>query len=359
MKKNNNSVNNDFIYLSTLFSEILKFKKLIFYITISIFLISIIYVISIPNIYKSSSTFYPHYEKMQTNGLKQLAGIAGLSLNSDVNQDVPPNLYPNILSAVDFKKQILSIELNINDNQINYYDYLKDKVESSFLSLILSPINIIRELLSNQINKSFSKKNNENILVISDEEFKIHELLENLINIEVNEKDGYIFLSVIDKNPLVSSIVATNAEQILQKKIIEFKLKNINSVYEFTIQQFEVAKNNLYKIQEDLANFKDSNKNIKSDLFLNQKNRLENELTIAKNIYNELALSKERSAIEVKRNTPIFTIINPVVVPNKKHEPNRTKLVLIITILGLFMSTGIIFLKIQIQSILKSFNNKN
>ena len=41
-----------------------------------------------------------------------------------------------------------------------------------------------------------------------------------------------------------------------------------------------------------------------------------------KNIYNELALYVEKTAIDVK-NTPIFSIIKPVVIPKKKSDPKE------------------------------------
>ena len=103
------------------------------------------------------------------------------------------------------------------------------------------------------------------------------------------------------KNPKVSAIIAKKANDLLQKNIIEYKLKNINEVFEFTSSQLEISKNNLYKIQDSLANFRDSNKSIKSDIFLNKLNRLETEVNILKNVYNELAITKEKIAIDVKK----------------------------------------------------------
>ena len=139
---------------------------------------------------------------------------------------------------------------------------------------------------------------------------------------------------VFDKSPEVSSIIAMKSNDILQKSIINFKLKNISDVYNFTLKQLKLAQNNLFEIQDSLANFKDSNKNIKSILFSNQLERLETEYNISKNIYNELAISKERIAIDVRKNTPIFTIINNVVVPNEKHTPTRSIICLYFLIFG-------------------------
>ena len=105
-----------------------------------------------------------------------------------------------------------------------------------------------------------------NILELSQSEYELHNQLTKIINLTVNEK-GFLNLSVVDTNPYVASQIAKTANEILQKSIIDFKIKNINDTYKFINSQLEVAKNNFYLLQDSLAIFRDSNKNIKSDLF--------------------------------------------------------------------------------------------
>ena len=110
---------------------------------------------------------------------------------------------------------------------------------------------------------------------------------------------------------------------------------------------------NFYKLQDSLAVFSDKNRNIKSDLFLNKYSRIESEYNISKNIYNELALSKEKTAIDVKKNTPIFTIIKPVVIPNEKSDPKRSLIVIVFSFIGLVIMTGYTLLKPSLIEIFK------
>ena len=89
----------------------------------------------------------------------------------------------------------------------------------------------------------------------------LHKNLTKLINITLNEK-MVIELSVKDDNPLVASLIAKNVNEILQKKIIDFKLKNLNDTYKFIIEQLNAAKDNFYKLQDSLAIFSDKNKTL-------------------------------------------------------------------------------------------------
>ena len=188
-----------------------------------------------------------------------------------------------------------------------------------------------------------SKKSS--ILSVNEEDYRLHMLLDNLIEINLNESDGFIELNVYDENPFISSQIAKKSEEILQESIINFKIKNVKETYDFTSKALDIAKTNLFKLQDSLALFRDSNKNIKSDLFKNQLNRIETEFNISKNIYNELAITKEKTAIEVRKNTPIFTIINPVVIPNEKIYPTRKKIVIISTFIGLALSSILLILR--------------
>ena len=124
----------------------------------------------------------------------------------------------------------------------------------------------------------------------------------------MNEKDGYIKLKINDENPSVAAQIAKKSEELLQESIINYKLKNLRSVYDFTLSQFESSKKVFYNLPNDLANFRDRNKNIKINLFLNQLSRLESEYNIANTIYSELAINKERTAIEIKKHTNIYYI---------------------------------------------------
>ena len=106
MNKNKMYDEDDSIDIIELLSKIWKSKIFIVKITILFSLIGIIYSLSLNNIYRSSSMFYPHYqinEISNNQGLRGLAGIAGIDLGSNNNSNnIPTNLYPNIINSPEF-----------------------------------------------------------------------------------------------------------------------------------------------------------------------------------------------------------------------------------------------------------------
>ena len=353
MSKKN--IEESYIDIVEILSTLWKSKKIIIKSTIIFSLVGIIYSLILNNIFTASSIFYPHYQKdniTQGQGLRNLAGLAGIELGSQISEIIPPTLYPNIIKSPEFKIEILDTKLDYNEREITYREYLNEtKSKISLKKILLFPISMISSLI---LKNEFKLENqNINILSLSEEEFELHELLTDKIEIELNENEGFIELSVKDYNPIIASKIAKTANDILQKKIIDFKLKNLNDTYEFIISQVEIAKKNFYILQDSLAIFSDKNRNIKTDLFLNQYSRIESEYLLSKNIFNELALNKEKTAIEVKKNTPIFTVIKPVVIPNEKSEPSRGLIVIIFTFFGFIITSAYTVFKPHIAEISK------
>ena len=340
MRQENKILKNDQIDFWESIILIFKNKKIIFKILILSLIIGIIYAFSQKERFKSFSTFYPHFENVNNNAnLRNLAGLAGINLNSEISTNMPTSIYPKLIRSTSFKKNLLNSLIITNNKEISFREYLINKKSFSLFNNFF-----------NSKNKVFDKSNVEdksinNLNVISNSDYKLFKVIDNNINLNLNEDNGFIELIVYDENPEVSTQIAIIAQKKLQESIINFKIKNIEEVFKFTIKQLGIAKKNFYQIQDSLANFRDSNKNIKSDIFKNKLNRLETEYNLSKNIYNELAITKEKIAIDVRKNTPIFTIINEPVVPNERSEPNKTLIIFIFILIGIGISFIWIFLK--------------
>ncbi len=359
MNKNNVEINEeDSIDLIELFSILWLNKKFIVKVTLLFFLVGIAYSLSLKNIYRSSSIFYPHYEKIDnSNNLKSLAGLAGINFYSESSSNIPSSLYPKLISSPIFKRKILDEIINFEGVELSYRDYLLANSSSfNIKGLLVFPITFLGNLIANE--EDIINNNYSDILNFSNEEYKIHQYLTDIILLDLNEKEGFIELSVEDKNPYVASQIAKIAKNILQESIIDFKIKNVNDTYKFISDQLEIAKINFHILQDSLAKFKDKNKNIKSDLFLNQFSRIESEYNLSKNIYNELALNKEKIAIDVRKNTPIFTVIKPVVLPNDKFQPKRSKIVLIYSFLGIIITSFWVLIKNPLYDIISNIRSK-
>ena len=208
-----------------------ELKFFIIKITLVFTLIGLVYSLSLENTFTANSIFYPHYqnnEVSQNQGLRSIAGLAGIDISGQKSENIPPSLYPKIISSPQFKIEMLDSRINLGEKELTYREYLLNKKESqiNLKKIFLSPISFLSKLITNN-NLELSDKNN-GILKLSEEEYSLHENLSGIILLELNDKEGFIQLSVKDNNPLIASQIAKTANYILQKNIISSHFSGIS-----------------------------------------------------------------------------------------------------------------------------------
>jgi len=149
-------------------------------------------------------------------------------------------------------------------------------------------------------NDEKSLSNTSSIYSLTEEDHELFEKLSDVFSLSINDKEGFITMSFVDENKKVAAQVAQTAETLLQKKIIEFKVKSSKELLDFTTTQYNEKKKAFEKLQDQRAVFVDKNINISSTLFQNKLSRIESELNIAQTVVQQLASQVELSQITSK-----------------------------------------------------------
>jgi uncharacterized protein involved in exopolysaccharide biosynthesis len=144
----------------------------------------------------------------------------------------------------------------------------------------------------------------------------------------------------VEGDPLVAAQVAQVTEQILQDWIIDYKIKNAKAQYDFIAKQFEAKQKEFYSIQEQLANYTDRNQNVLAASYLTRLDRLQAEFNLVNTVYSELAKQKEQAAIQLSKDTPTFSVLDPVKVPKVKTGPKKSFYILVAFFTGLICAAG-------------------
>jgi uncharacterized protein involved in exopolysaccharide biosynthesis len=74
--------------------------------------------------------------------------------------------------------------------------------------------------------------------------------------------------------------------------------------------------------QQSLAGLKDNSLGVIFQSAQTRQQVLENELTIAFNVYNQFAVQLEAAKIELKKETPLFRVLEPISLPSPQVEPS-------------------------------------
>ena len=138
---------------------------------------------------------------------------------------------------------------------------------------------------------------------------------------------------------------------MLQEQVIAYKLEKLNDNLLFTQKQYSQKQKEFEGLQDRLALFKDRNQNIASSRFQSQLQRLQSEYDIALSVVQELAKQLETTKLQVNRDTPIFTVIEPVVVPHEREQPKRILIALIWAFLGGILSCAWVLVREPVKEI--------
>jgi uncharacterized protein involved in exopolysaccharide biosynthesis len=263
-------------------------------------------------------------------------------------QEIPPSLYPQIAESIPYRLALL--EAKVGSNDTSFRDYiLAQSGGVAILSLLKKyTIGLPRLLLNKQTDNLYTT-----LYQITEEDKGLFRFLAQVVSIEVDEQEGLVSISVELADRTVAAQIAQAATDLLQSNIIAFKSQSARNNLDFIERQYESKRQEFEEVQDSIAIFKDQNLNITSSLYQNQLSRLESQFTVTSSVFQELAGQVEQAKIQVNKDTPIFTIIEPVSVPLEQSKPKRTMMVIIWTFLGIVFSVGWVIVKTPVQQIIK------
>ena len=357
----NQDQNSDEIDLRDLILPLWKARKQILTIATICGILGGIFGFLAPATYTATSKFLPQTSQAggglsgSLGGLASLAGI-NLSTGAGGGGEISSSLYATVLASSPFQKRILDSKISVNGDSITYRDYLENQ-PSSGLSIIqkytIGLPGTILSLFSNAKPSPASVSDNSGMVPLPDKEYSLRNSLTGKINLTNDKKEGFVILSVAEGNPLIAAQVAKVTEDVLQDWIIEYKIKNAKAQYDFIEKQFEAKQKEFFSIQEQLANYTDRNQNVLAASYLTRLDRLQAEFDLVNTVYSELAKQKEQAAIQLSKDTPTFSVLDPVKVPKEKTGPKKSVYILVAFVVGLISAAGWAFGRKPIQEFLK------
>ena len=177
------------------------------------------------------------------------------------------------------------------------------------------------------------------------EEYMTLKRLKKRIWAEKNENSGVISIVAEFPDPNIAASVAEKAMSGLKEYVTNYRLGKSLRILEFMSSQTEKAKLEFEKAQNNLANFRDANKNIVSAKIQSEEERLQSQYNLAFNLFNGLSQQLEQSRLNVQQETPIFKVLDPVYIPYEKSRPKRSMILIFSIFLGIIFGSGYFLLK--------------
>ena len=338
VKQANQMPQEEEIDLVEVVQKLWKNRKLILKITVVFMVLGVLVALFSPKEYTAGCTMVPQSGDKKVGGnLSGLASMVGINLGGASGGEVlSPTIYPKIVSSIPFKKDLMATPLKFEeyDQPITLLDYY------TIVKYTIGLPGVIINAIRGEDTTMISAGQGSAIQSLSKDEKKMSEMLNDMISLNVNDKDGYVQLSASLGEPLAVAQLAERAQELLQTYITDFKIEKVKSNLTFVEQQYDAAKKRYEKMQDSLARFRDANKSFSSAVAKTQEEALTNEYNLTYSVYSELAKQMEQAKIAVNETTPILTIVEPVVVPIERSKPKRGLICVLFTFLGGFAGVG-------------------
>ena len=334
-------------------------RKLVVKSVAAFFIIGCIVALTSSVIYTSETTFVPQTSDDQMSsapkGLGSLAGLVGIDLNSAGSSSdsyLSPLLYSKIADSEEFSIHLLSEQLiSLEGEILTIKDYLT-KVAGGFNLTGFIKKYTIGLFSSDSPEADLLNPTLDTYNFISVEDFEMITDLQTKFSIELNEKEGYIKVIATDEDAFMSSQLVSLVTKNLQSRIIALRTNKIKERLEYSKEQYDIKRREFEILQNRVAQFKDSNKNISTAMFLSQLEKLQSEYSLQQNILMTLASEYNNNKIKLNKDTPIFSVIDEVYVPNERSAPKRSMIVIIWVFLGIVLAVGYILAKTPVMNML-------
>lgn len=351
----------DFLYL------ILSKRKFLLILIIIFFILGGLVAVITPKSYNSSAIIIPQISgsSASTKKYSKIAALVGFNLGSETPSNIFPNIYPLILTSKPFQRELLQTPITIKgqDSLITLAKYLEDIKKPSFIDGVKKytiglPGLIIGKIFSEKTDLGTMPKDST-IVSVSAAEMRQMDFLEENITLSYDELEGFIEIVGVMPEPVASAELTQSTHKLLQRYIIDYSIEKSKDQLDYISNRLSDVEESFFQKRKVLSNFDEQNRHINSAYVSNRRDQLKFEYDLLYSLYSSLSEQYESTNLQVKQDTPIFTIVKPVVVPRKASSPNKLAIIIGFMIFGLFIGMIIIFYKYGIQYLKTYMNQRN
>lgn len=329
-------------------------RKTIIIVTAIFIALGLVAALTMKRSYTVTSTMVPQMKSRSSSSLSSLASLAGIDLGmSNTGSDLSPLIYPQIVSSVPFRRELMYTPLHYEkaDTMVSMYTYAKEYNKPTVMSYILKYTIGLPGTLLGMLRKekpepailsaaSATDSVPRPIMISKDEERMIKAIGQD-VTLAVDKKEGYLTLTVNGSEPLQTAELALKAQQLLQDEITRFRTEKAEDNLKYVQARYNEVKKETESLQAQLATIRDRSQNMPTTRARIEQERLQTKYGVSSAIYSEMAKQLEQAKMQVKMDTPMLTIIQPVTVPRQPSN-SRAKTLIVWTFLGFVLGCGIV-----------------
>ena len=285
-------------------------------------IIGVIVAISIPKQYTVEVTLSPEMGNNKGGGLSGLAASflgSGVSMG-DGTDALNASLSADIVSSTPFLLELSNMKVPVSGSEkISLSSYL-DEESSPWWSYVIGfpgmVIGGVKSLFIEDEDESiFSDKASQGTIELSKKESQKIESLKKKIVASVDKKTSMTSVTATFQDPKVAAVVADSVVKKLQEYIIDYRTSKSKEDCLYLEKLFKERQQEYYEAQRKYADYMDSHDNIILQSVRTEQERLQNDMSLAYQVYSQVASQLQVARAKVQEEKPVFAVVEPAVVP--------------------------------------------
>ena len=321
-KQNNHNDEEIEIDLIGILRKIIGIRKTIYKAAGIGLVVGIIVAISIPKQYTVGVTLSPEMGGSKGGGLSGLAASflgSGVSMNEGTDA-LNASLSADIVSSTPFLLELSTMKIPALEGETMTLNVYLDEESSPWWSYVIGlpgmVIGGVKSLFTEEESESVpSDKANLGTIELSKKESEKIEALKKKILASVDKKTSMTTVSVTLQNPKVAAVVADSVVRKLQEYIIDYRTTKAKEDCLYLERLFKERQHEYYDAQKKYADYMDSHDNIILQSVRAEQERLQNDMSLAYQVYSQVANQLQVARAKVQEEKPVFAVVEPAVIP--------------------------------------------
>ena len=294
----------------------------------------VIVAISIPKQYTVEVTLSPEMGNDKAGGLSGLAASflgSGVTMG-DGTDALNASLSADIVSSTLFLLELSAMEIPVTKNEIMTLNTYLDEETSPWWSYVIGfpgmVIGGVKSLFTEENEIASFNKTGQGAIELSKKESKKIATLKKMITASVDKKTSMTSVTATFQDPKVAAVVADSVVKKLQEYIIDYRTFKAKEDCVYLEKLFKERQQEYYAAQKKYADYLDSHDNIILHSVRAEQERLQNDMSLAYQVYSQVAGQLQVARAKVQEEKPVFAVVEPAVVPLEPSGTSRKVYVL-------------------------------
>ena len=298
-----------------------------------------------PKTYTANVVLAPESSKSASGSLASAASMLGLgniNLGGSDADALRVTLYPDIVNSTPFIIDLMDTPVQPlkSDESMVLTEYFKTNRSSLMGTVISLPFKALGWVIS--LFKSDDEKedangagaNVVNPFQLTKAQAKSASALRKSLSVNVNQKTGVTTINVTMQDPKVAAIIADTLITKLKEHITKYRISKAEDDCKYWEELYIQRQQEYYDAQKNYADYSDANRNVILQSVLNERERLQNEKSLALQLYTTVATQLQMARAKVQEAKPVFAVVEPATIPRKASGTSRSMMVIMYTFLG-------------------------